>query len=377
MATLASGEGQVVNGLLVDRKDGGGRPVLRGHVANGGSGLERECSDAGTEGFNELADDLGLTEQLGDAEHEVGCGDALSERSGEAETDDLWEEHGDGLAEHCGLGFNAAHAPAQHAEAVDHGGVGVRADHGVAVGLTARGGEDHAGEVLQVDLVADADARGHDGEVVEGALGPLEELVALQVAVILNGHVLIERVRLARVLNDDRVVDHEFTGDEWVDDARVAAEGQDGVAHAGQVDDGRDTGEVLHEDALWGEGDLLGGIASGFAVLGGVVGPVEDGFDLTGPNGLAVFVAEEVLEQDLDGVGQSLHCLGVEAGGLQRENLVVSAVDGERLAGTEGIGVSSSHSSILPDGAAERIRWCAPATIRPWPVTTTDARPVR
>ena len=38
------------------------------------------------------------------------------------------------LAEHGGLGLDAADAPAQHGQAVDHGGVAVGADHGVGIG---------------------------------------------------------------------------------------------------------------------------------------------------------------------------------------------------------------------------------------------------
>ena len=97
----------------------------------------------------------------------------------------------------AGLRLDAAHAPAEHAEAVDHGGVRVGADdrveegHAVAV-------EDHPGEVLQVDLVADAHARGHDAEVLEGALGPLEEGVALDVALVLDVDVLVEAGRRSR-----------------------------------------------------------------------------------------------------------------------------------------------------------------------------------
>ena len=54
--------------------------------------------------------------------------------AGEAEADDLGDEHGDGLAEHGGLCLDAADTPAKDAEAVDHGGVGVGADEGVWVG---------------------------------------------------------------------------------------------------------------------------------------------------------------------------------------------------------------------------------------------------
>ena len=62
------------------------------------------------------------------------------------------------------------------------------------------------------------------------------------------------------------MVDDQFDRHEWVDLVRVAAEGDDGVAHRGEVDDGGHAGEVLHQDARGGEGDLPGVIAGGFAV---------------------------------------------------------------------------------------------------------------
>ena len=46
----------------------------------------------------------------------------------EAEADHLRDQHGDRLAEHRRLGLDAADAPAEHAEPVDHGGVAVGAD---------------------------------------------------------------------------------------------------------------------------------------------------------------------------------------------------------------------------------------------------------
>ena len=78
--------------------------------------------------------------------------------AGQLEADDARDEHGDRLAEHRGLGLDAADAPAEHAEAVDHGGVRVGADEGVGVRL-AVADHDRAGQVLDVDLVDDAGAR--------------------------------------------------------------------------------------------------------------------------------------------------------------------------------------------------------------------------
>ena len=58
-------------------------------------------------------------------------GRAFRQLAGELEADDLRNQHRRRLAEHRGFGFDAADAPAEHADAVDHRGVRVGAEHGV------------------------------------------------------------------------------------------------------------------------------------------------------------------------------------------------------------------------------------------------------
>jgi hypothetical protein len=93
----------------------------------------RQRFRAGAVELDELADDLRLAQQFGDEQHEVGGGDAGGEFAGEINADDFRDEEGDRLAEHAGLRLDAAHAPADDAEAVDHGGVRVGADEGVRI----------------------------------------------------------------------------------------------------------------------------------------------------------------------------------------------------------------------------------------------------
>ena len=79
----------------------------------------------------------------------------------ELEADHLGGEHVERLAEHDGLGLDAAHAPAHHAQAVDHRGVAVGAHQRVGQGDRPGGvlAQEHAlGQELQVHLVDDADA---------------------------------------------------------------------------------------------------------------------------------------------------------------------------------------------------------------------------
>jgi hypothetical protein len=88
-------------------------------------------------------------------------------------------------------------------------------------------------------------------------LGPAQQLVALDVALVLDGHVLVVGRGVARALGDDRVVDDQLDRDQGVDLRRVAPEARQGVAHGGQVDHAGHAGEVLHEDPLGGQGDLV------------------------------------------------------------------------------------------------------------------------
>ena len=220
--------------------------------------------------------------------------------AGELEADDLRQQHRDRLAEHRRLGLDPADAPAEDAEAVDHRRVGVGADEGVGVGLqdaAVLAAVDDLGEVLEVDLVADAGRRRDDAEVVEGLLPPLEERVALAVALEVVLGVDREGALVAEGVDLDRVVDHQVDVDQRVDRRRVAADLLHRVAHRRQVDDGGDAGEVLHQDAGGLEGDLDAGLGGG--VPGG------DRLDVGGADRDAVLEPQHVLQQDLDRVGQA------------------------------------------------------------------------
>ena len=168
-------------------------------------------------------------------------------------------EHVDRLAEHDALGLDAADAPADDAEAVDHRRVAVGADERVGnatAPFAILADEDALGQVLEVDLVNDAGARRHNAEVVERLLAPAEELVALAVALELEFDVQVERRRPAKW----------STCTEW---SITRSAGTSGLilpgsppkslhraAHRGQVDHARHAGEVLQDDPGRFEGDL-------------------------------------------------------------------------------------------------------------------------
>ena len=134
----AAGGLEVLDGVGVDGEEAAGGAVLGRHVGDGGAVLDGEVVEAVAEVLDELLDHAALAQHLRAGEHEVGGGDAFLELALEAEADHLGDHHGDRLAEHGGLRLDAADAPAEHAERVDHGGVAVGADAGVGEGLRRR-----------------------------------------------------------------------------------------------------------------------------------------------------------------------------------------------------------------------------------------------
>ena len=288
----------------------------------------------------------------------IGGGGAFGDFAGEAEADDLRHEHGDRLAEHGRLGLNAADAPAEHAETIHHRRVRVGADESVRVGgevaISVGGrGEDDAGEVLEVDLVADAHA-GRDGrEVVEGGLAPLEKGVALAVAAELERGVQVVGIPGAVLVDLYGVVDDEFGGDKWIDVGDLfgaAAESLHRIAHGGEIDDRGDAGEVLHEHAGGHVGDLAGRLGLGV--------PAGEEANVVGGDGDAVFAADEVFEQDAEGKGELCEVEAVNGSFERGKGVVVN--DSlppviELAGGIEGVGMLGGglggHTGLLLEPA--------------------------
>ena len=188
----------------------------------------------------------------------------------ELEADHLGQQHRKRLAEHGGFGLDAADAPAEHGEAVDHGRVGVGADQRVGIGdfgLACRARpcavQTVCDRIFEVDLMADAGAGRHDAEIVERLLAPFQEPVALAIALVFELDVLARSAcGVAEIVDDDRMVDDQIDGHQRIDLLRIAAQRRHRVAHRGEIDHRRHAGEVLHQHARRAEGDLVLGLAA-------------------------------------------------------------------------------------------------------------------
>ncbi len=294
-----AGQAQVIQGDLVNREEAAGGAVFRGHVADGGAVGQGQGGQAITKEFDELAHHALLAQHLGHGQHQVGGGDALTQLAGKLEAHHLGNQHGDRLAKHGRLGLDTADAPAQHAQAIDHGGVGVGADQGVGEGIGAAVlvlGPDGAAQVFQVDLVADTGARRDHAEVVEGVLAPAQEGIALAITLHLDLDVLVVGVFIGVTIHHHGVVDYQVDGGKRIDPLRIATGLGHGFAHGGQVDHCRYAGEVLHQHPRRPVLDL--------AIGGTGLGPVGQGLEVFAGNGLVVFPAQQVLQQHLERLGQ-------------------------------------------------------------------------
>ena len=219
----AAGEAQVAQRLVVDGEDRDGRAVLRRHVADRGPVLDRHVGHARAVELDELADHAVLAEPLGDGQDEVGGGRPLGQLAGEAEADHRRDEHRDRLAEHGRLGLDAADAPADHAEPVDHRGVGVGADQGVGEGHAVAGGDD-GGQVLEVDLVADARSPAGRPGASRTPAGPSAGTGSAPGCARTPAAALRAKASaMPKYVDRDRVVDDEVDGDARLEARRVAA----------------------------------------------------------------------------------------------------------------------------------------------------------
>ncbi len=142
------------------------------------------------------------------------------------------------------------------------------------------------------------------------------------------------------------MVDDQFGGLQGIDFFGVAAEGLHGVAHGGEVDDGGDAGEVLHEDAGGHVGDFEAGLGGGL--------PCGEMADLGGGDVDAIFAAEQVFKQDLEAEGQAGE---VEAGGGEGGQAVIgvfAAAGGQFGPALEGV---HDEYAFLAEGSVSR--WIA------------------
>ncbi len=147
--------------------------------------------------------------------------------------------------------------------------------------------------------MANPGARGDDAEIVKRALTPFKELITLHISFIFAVYIHLERTRVAKLINHDRVVDDQIHRGQRVDFLCIATQSLDPVAHRSQVDHCGHAGEILHQHAGRAIGDLA-------RVLPTVRGPDAEGLDVVDGHGKPViFEPQQVFQNHLQRGGQT------------------------------------------------------------------------
>lgn len=246
---------EVLNGLVIDWEEAHGRTVLRRHVGNRSPVSKGKVGATITEELNELANDTTFAEHVSACKNQISGSGVRRKLASEFKADNLGQNHGNLLAKHDRLSLDTSDTPADNTEAIDHSGVRISADARVRVEHAILF-EDDTCEPLKIHLMDDTVARWHNAEVAEGSLAPLEEGEALLVPVELDLLIAIFRVLSPGDIDLNRVVNNEVSLAEWVDLFRITTKLLHGSSHSGEVNDGRDTSEILEEDTGWLERNL-------------------------------------------------------------------------------------------------------------------------
>ncbi len=109
------------------------------------------------------------------------------------DADDIRSQEINRLAQHRRFGFNAANAPTNHAQTIDHRGMRIGADQTVRI-IYSMLSPNAFGEVFEIHLMTNTDPRRDHAEAVKGLHAPLEKLIAGIVAPKLHLHVLAKSI---------------------------------------------------------------------------------------------------------------------------------------------------------------------------------------
>jgi len=191
--------------------------------------------------------------------------------------------------------------------------------------------ENHLGQELQVYLVDNAGGRGNHAEAPEGLLAPAQELIALAIALKLDGGVALECAGAPEEVHLHGVIDHEVNRNQRIDLARVATQSLDRRSHGSQVHDGGHSRKILQDDARGLEGNFPGRRRLGV--------PLGQRRHIALRHQPAVAVPQQCFQQDFDRERQAGY--GAVAGLFQ----AIQAIDHGAPAG--GLDGGSRSKSVL------------------------------
>jgi len=302
-AFISSRESEIVQGLVVDWEVTHGSSVFWSHVRDGGSVSKREVLASWSKEFNELSYDTSLSEHLHASKDEISGSSVLWELSSKSESNDLWQDHRNGLAEHDRLSFNTSNTPTGNSESVNHSSVGISSNNRVWVKKSVLV-EHYSGKVLKVDLMDNTTSWWDNFEVVKSLGSPLQEFESFVVSLELKLFVSLSSSITSKSIDLNGVINNQIDWAERVNLSWVSSESLHGVSHGSQVNNGWHTCEILQEHS--------GGLEGNVYVLLGGVGPVQNLVNVGFFDGELVAVSDSALKEHSDGVRQPIDSLVLE-----------------------------------------------------------------
>ena len=189
--------------------------------------------------------------------------------------------------------------------------------------------------------MADAGSGRNHPEVRKCTLTPFQEPVSLAVALVFKFDVFGQRLTIAEGVDDHGMIDDEIDRHQRIDLLRIAAEVFHGVPHRGKIDDGRNAGEILHQHPGRSEGDFLLGRTL-------VLGPVRRILDVGLAGAAAIFIAQHVFDDDLQGERQPRDAgQAVLLRSVKRIIGIGLCTDRESLASTKAVEILLHHEVPL------------------------------
>ena len=168
--------------------------------------------------------------------------------------------------------------------------------------------------MFDVDLMNNSGSRGNHLEIIEGCLAPAQELIALMVALVLYLGVPSEGVRGSKCLCYDGMVNDHFRRSQRIYLCGIPAEIHNGLPHSRKVHHTGHAREILHDDTSGSELNLV--------IRFGTCIPAAERTDVVGGDVRPVLRAQQVLEQDLQAIGQPV----VSCNRIDSEDLVGGAI---------------------------------------------------
>ena len=291
---IAPGLAQIGERLPIDRKESHGGAIFGGHVGDGGPIRQGEAVEGGTAEFHHGRQHIRAAQEFRQRQNNVRAHDANAGRADKAASHDARGRQSHGLPEYGGRRFDPPDAPAEDAEPVHHGRMAVHAHETVWIGQTAPVlliADHDLGEALDVDLVHDAVARGHDAEIAELRHGPAHDAEALAIAFEFGAQVARQGVSGSGEIRTHRMIDHQIGRHDRIDPAGIATTRHHGVAHGGKIHQQRHARRIRHQHARWMKGY--------FPAQRCGLRPMGEGGHILARDRDAILMAQQVFEQNL------------------------------------------------------------------------------